>query len=270
MNATRPLDTSWSIARFQPPVCLPDGSVRSSLFHIPAEVRLLIYEFVFSSDAPFTSPPQCPSQNLKPLLTCRRLYEEAKLLAFACTIHSLNWARRLNFQRRLSVLTPAQRANIRHVSLNTSPSALYDRLQPLRFHIDHCRFPAVALDTLTIILELPEPPLMRRDKTIEEMNMVLAAIWYYKNVNKVIVLNIKHRERLKHFPQYEREGRWTCLGDPNVVARDDVRWRFELSTFFDYSLKPWDYMGCNATYQWQRPNTVANKQAKGVTVNANV
>ncbi|KAF2477280.1 uncharacterized protein BDR25DRAFT_45136 [Lindgomyces ingoldianus] len=211
----------------------------SPLFMIPPELRLLIYEFVFGSPPEHVLAPPRSSLNLEPLLTCRQLYVEAKLLAFAHTTHNINWLPRasLTCQRRLLVLEPTQIAHIRHVSINTSAAGLYESLQPFRCHFDHIKYPALRLDSLTIILDLPDTSATTREHRVRELNMVLTSIWYYKNVRKVVLLNVLHREALNRHPTLL--GRWSCMDCDKGIATNEMRWRFELTSFYDYAWKPW-------------------------------
>ena len=119
--------------------CLVRRPLYSPFFLLPVDVRILIYEFVFSPDPPsFSShapPLRKSSIGLEPLLTCRDLYREARLIAFACTTHSLNWTRASSCLRKLRALDTAQHTHIRHVALNTTASGLYGKLLPLRQYV---------------------------------------------------------------------------------------------------------------------------------------
>lgn len=67
-----------------------------SLLSLPAEIRVMIYDFVFSHPGPSDIPPRCRDseyftvpvpymstvQLLRPLLTCRQIYIEASIQAF--------------------------------------------------------------------------------------------------------------------------------------------------------------------------------------------
>jgi len=79
--------------------------------------------------------------------------------------------------------------------------------------------------------------------------MVFASIWYFKNVKKVALVNILYREGLKEHPGMH--GKWICINedksiqaavlDPSfdIALVDTIRWRFELTSFYDYAWKPW-------------------------------
>ncbi|KAF2691881.1 hypothetical protein K458DRAFT_285089 [Lentithecium fluviatile CBS 122367] len=222
----------------------------SPLFLLPVELRLSIYEFVFSSAPP--EPEQWPlpksSASLEPLLTCRDIYREAKLIAFACTIHNLNWTRPSNCLRRLRTLEPAHHNHIRHIALTTTASGLFEKLLPLRQHFDHTHAPYLTLESLTIVLDVPDTSReLERERRLQEQNMVFASIWYFKNVNRVVLMNIMHREGLRDHPGMH--GHWTCINeekslqaavmDMDTSLIDSIRWRFELTSFYDYAWKPW-------------------------------
>lgn len=190
------------------------------------------------------------SANLEPLLACRDIYREARLIAFACTIHNLNWTRPSNCLRRLRTLDPHQHRHIRHVALTTTPSGLFEALLPLRQHVDHTLVPRLSLESLTIILDVPQVSgTGYREHRLHEQNMVFASIWYLKNIKKVVVLNVLHREGLKNHPGMH--GNWTCINEEKAIQAavmqptfdiglvDAIRWRFELTNFYDYAWKPW-------------------------------
>jgi hypothetical protein len=221
---------------------LANGAAASPLFQLPRHLRVLIYDFLFCSYPPPTHHfhhPHAPHQyllpksspQLDPLLVCRQFYEEAQVQAWKSITFNLNWSRHSSCLRALGDLEPRLYASIRHVALTTPPSALYDRLQPLRYHFDHMRQPVLVLETVTIILEPPDYKQTSREKRIQEMNMVLDAVWFYKNVEKVVIENVLHREALKDHPA--NFGRWTCL-DEEEPELDIVRWRFELAEFHNY------------------------------------
>src|SRR4051794_1891459 len=95
-------------------VRLPSQAVTTSTFLLlPTELRLRIYEFVFSYPVSNDIPPLA-SQQLVPLLTCRQVYQEAKHLAFYQTIHCIDCTWHTNIQRQLLVLDPSQVPSIRH------------------------------------------------------------------------------------------------------------------------------------------------------------
>ncbi|KAF2790031.1 hypothetical protein K505DRAFT_327845 [Melanomma pulvis-pyrius CBS 109.77] len=232
------------------------ASARFHLFLLPAELRLLIYEFVFTS-SPLLPGQQSPlpksSDNLTPLLTCRKFYIEARCIAFACTTHNLNWTHTSSCPRRLRILEPAQHLSIRSIAIVTSVTSLYDRLLPLRFHFDmQSQYPHLRLDSLTIVLEYPVPdshtPAFRQ-KMVEELNMVFTSIYYLKNVRKVSLLNVACRDDVKECPA--TRGKWTCIDEGTCYIplpteqfwRDHVRWHFEMTEFYDYSWKPWHSQG---------------------------
>ncbi|KAF1958931.1 hypothetical protein CC80DRAFT_591811 [Byssothecium circinans] len=229
--------------------CLHRPPAYSPLFSLPVGLRLLIYELVFSSEPLSFSdhaPSLCKSStNLEPLLTCRHLYREARLIAFACTTHSLNWTRASSCLRKLRTLDPAQHTHIRHVAINTTASGLYGKLLPLRQHLDHVYAPFLSLESLTIILDVPEYESLRdKARRVQEQNMVVDSVWYFKNVERAIVMNLMHRDELRGRPGMH--GEWTCMEDepPAVAVVEDelieeTRWQFELTTFYDYGWKPW-------------------------------
>ena len=150
----------------------------------------------------------------------------------------------------MRILEPPQHSHIRHVALTTSASGLFDKLLPLRQHVDHTHAPHLALESITIVLDLPElstePYRVRR---LQEQDMVFASIWYFKNVKKVALVNILYREGLKEHPGMH--GKWICINedksiqaavlDPSfdIALVDTIRWRFELTSFYDYAWKPW-------------------------------
>ncbi|KAF2647392.1 hypothetical protein K491DRAFT_699659 [Lophiostoma macrostomum CBS 122681] len=216
----------------------------SRFFRLPKELRILIYEFVFTSEPSLhyvQSPVWLPesSLNLIPLLTSRQFYQEAKLYAFQCTTHNLD---RLlaSCVSGLLRLQPDQRERIRHVALCTRPVDLYKILQPFRDHLDHIRSPPLALDSLTIILDMPLRGQAIPTSRVQEQNEVLLAVWYYKNVKRVIVANLFYREAMREYPG--APGLWDCLNEVGF-ERDEVRWRVELTNFHDYSWKPHEYLG---------------------------
>ncbi|KAH7120980.1 hypothetical protein B0J11DRAFT_402774, partial [Dendryphion nanum] len=59
-------------------------------FHLPTELRLMIYEHVFF-DASCTGVDT--RKTLVPLLTCRQFYNEALRIAFSSVTFHLNWHR---------------------------------------------------------------------------------------------------------------------------------------------------------------------------------
>ena len=79
--------------------------------------------------------------------------------------------------------------------------------------------------------------------------MVLASIWYFKNVQRVVLVNVMYREALKEHPLIH--GEWTCINEDAAIQAavmdpsfdmsllDAIRWRFELTSFYDYAWKPW-------------------------------
>lgn len=209
----------------------------STFFMLPKELRLLIYEFVFSSFAPSHGQTPLPksSLHLRPLRTCRQFYQEAKVIAFKLSTHNLNWTRSSSCFRHLLDLEPTLHTCIRHVAMVTSAAGLYDMLQPLRYHFDHMRHPFLALDTLTIVLEPANYEKSRREKRIEEMNMVLSSVWYYKNVKKVIIQNVLHREMLRDHPA--SLGFWTCTSG-EALGTDQALWQVELTQFHNYGSEP--------------------------------
>ncbi|KAF2105508.1 hypothetical protein BDV96DRAFT_655585 [Lophiotrema nucula] len=211
----------------------------SPLFLLPSELRLLIYEFVFAYPTS-SAIPLLASQQLRPLLTCRQFYQEAEQLAFARTVHYLNCAGNTNIQRRLLVLDPGQVSTIQHIRVSTTAGRFYERMQPLRFHIDHIRQPPLTLNTLTIALDVPSLEEHQREadimKRVRDQDMLLHALWYYKNTNKVIVENLTFRKRMRS----RVTGTWTCLDeDDGAYIADELLWRLEISEFEDYSLVPW-------------------------------
>ncbi|PSN70175.1 hypothetical protein BS50DRAFT_632093 [Corynespora cassiicola Philippines] len=232
------------------PLARSRAPARPLLFGIPAELRLLIYEYVFSSPPPSSDQAPLPrsSCSLEPLLTCRFLYDEARLVAFACTIHNINWTRDSSCCRRLRNLEPPQFASIRHVALITTTAGLFQRLLPLRHHLDRDHSPYLFLDSLTLILDVPDTSTqMARHIRVAELDMVFKTIWYYKGVKKIILLNVTHREMLKEQPGIH--GEW-CVIDEKALPTsshgqltdtypfENIRWRFELTNFFDYSWPP--------------------------------
>jgi hypothetical protein len=209
-------------------------------FALPTELRLLVYEFLFSPEDPagrYTLFP-CSSTTLEPLLTCRRIYLEARDTAFRCTVFDVEWTGRLICAHRLRALESSVLSNIRHVAIPTTPGQLYEKLQPLRYHLDRMRQPYLSLDSLTIVLQNPVPQQASSQMNsliIREMNMILTTIWYFKNVRKVCVLNMLLREFLKEHPS--ELGKWTRRTEQESDS-SQVPWSFELTTFFDYSLGP--------------------------------
>ncbi|KAF2254620.1 hypothetical protein BU26DRAFT_390036, partial [Trematosphaeria pertusa] len=186
----------------------------SPLFLVPIELRLLIYEHVFTSAPPSAEFAPLPRSSfaLEPLLTCRDIYKEARLIAFACAVHNLNWLRASSCLRGLRMLEPAQHAHIRHVALTVSTASLYDRLLPFRKHFDHSRPPHLSLESITIILDLPDTATPEaQERRVQEQDMVLVSIWYFKNVRRVILLNMLHRETMTH--PLGAHGEWTCMDD---------------------------------------------------------
>jgi hypothetical protein len=129
---------------------------------LSSDVRLIIYEFAFSSQPPPKTAVQEPwsslprsSLHLKPLLTCRHFCAEAKLIAFRCTIHHLNWNMdNPRSQRRLDGLMPDLLASVRHVALSTTVVGFFDKIKPLRFQLNRARPPLICLDILTITLRV--------------------------------------------------------------------------------------------------------------------
>lgn len=231
-----------SFPRSRPPAPPP-------LFQIAPELRLLIYEFLFTCPEPSADQLLLPrsSANLEPLCACRIIYTEARLLAFALTVHNMNWTRASSCLRRLRGLDAAQHANIKHVALTSTPAGLYDKLLPLRYQFDHIQPPYLSLETLTIILDLPDTSTRAaRERRIQEQNMVFDSVWFFKNIKKVVLLNITDRDNLKAY--LKMPGEWTSLGPIDSVADsgiadetspENTRWRFELTTFYDYAWKPW-------------------------------
>jgi len=224
----------------------------SPLFLIPAELRILIYELVFTSAPPSADRLALPwsSVDLEPLLTCRDFYTEARLIAFACVTHNLNWRRPSSATRRLRWLQPILHAHIRHVALVSSPQGLYERLLPLRRHFDHSLQPFIYLESLTIVLDAPDTSTdLARKRRVQDQKMLFASIWYFKNVNRVVLVNVLHKEDMREGSI--QRGKWTCIDDekplPTVFNSpladtrlvDKARWRFEMTTFYDYVWKPW-------------------------------
>jgi hypothetical protein len=108
----------------------------------------------------------------------------------------------------------------------------------------------LTLDSVTIILDLPEAPTEAyRARRLREQDMVFASIWYFKNVKKVLLVNILYRDGLKEHPGMH--GQWTCINEDESIQAavmdpsfdigliDSIRWRFELTSFYDYAWKPW-------------------------------
>lgn len=212
-----------------------------SFFALPTELRLSIYEFVFTPDPPRGRDAYFPlaGKTLEPLLTCRQLYVEARIIAFRYAVYNADWISDSICTHRLQCLEPDFLANLRNVAITTSPNRLYRDLLPIRYHFDHMRRPFLSLDSVIIVLQHPHSSLASdtgtsQVGTIRELDMVLTTIWYFKNVRKVCVLNMLFRERLQdHISEL---GKWTPRKeqtDPNHVL-----WRFELANFFDYSLWP--------------------------------
>jgi hypothetical protein len=233
-----------------------DAPEACHFFLVPPELRLLIYEFVFTTPPlPLSNQAPLPKSShlLRPLLTCRKIYAEARYIAFASTIHILNWTRSSSCLRQIRVLDPVKHLYIRHVALFTSTAGLYERLLPFRFHTDHSpsHHPHLALDSLTIVLEYPDPHACThasRQQRIKELDMIFSTIWYLKNITKVVLFNVAYREGLKECPA--TNGRWTCIDDGTAYVpsghalsescfSDHVRWCFELTNFYDYAWKPW-------------------------------
>lgn len=148
------------------------------------------------------------------------------------------------------MLEPAQHAHIRHVALATSAAGLYERLLPLRHHFDHVVLPHLSLDSITIVLDVPDTSnALAKQRRIHEQNMVFASIWYFKNVQKVVLMNVLHRDDLRKSPGMY--GTWTCMNDEKPLPAsvngplfdtcliENIRWKFELTDFYDYNWKPW-------------------------------
>lgn len=85
------------------------------LLALPAELRNEIYLYAFTpSDAEDPCLPGARTSDLlRPLLTCRKIYEEAGILAFSCVSFALECVSEEEFVERLSVLRTEQTQAIR-------------------------------------------------------------------------------------------------------------------------------------------------------------
>jgi hypothetical protein len=210
------------------------------------DVRLIIYEFAFSSQPPpetavqeaWSSLPRS-SLHLKPLLTCRHFCAEAKLIAFRCTIHHLNWNKdNPRSQRRLDGLMPDLLASVRHVALTTTVVGFFDKIVPLRFQLNRARPPLICLDTLTITLRVD---LVRTAVQEFEFAMhqhdVFRVVYVLKNTKKVVLVNVLHRQHMiDYLPGYCADqhqglhGQWTSLSTTEADP-DKWWWRVEFADF---------------------------------------
>jgi hypothetical protein len=150
--------------------------------------------------------------------------------------------------RRLRLLHSLQHAHIRHVAIATSPASFYEKLLSFRYHLDHNHAPFLVLDSLTVVLDVPEAldssTFADKLRRMHEQTMVIVSIFHYKNVKKAVIMNILYREDLIY--SHEIQGHWTCLTQARPLQRDSMlddtdpnRWQFELTSFYDYSKKPW-------------------------------
>jgi len=110
----------------------------SRLLSLPAELRLLVYSFIFS----FGWNPPPSSLCLAPLLVCKQIHTEARLLAFSLTNFSL--ARSYPLRPYLGVLDCEQIRSIRHLTINFEP---WFRMTRIFRQIGTVQ---LSLDTLTI------------------------------------------------------------------------------------------------------------------------
>ncbi|KAF2741456.1 hypothetical protein EJ04DRAFT_507255 [Polyplosphaeria fusca] len=229
----QPLFAGLNLDVMRLPPYMPGGAAPSPFFTLPAELRLQIYELVFTPFHPLDFPLPPSFLRLLPLLTCRQFYQEARLLAFACVVHTLDCTRITNVRDRLRSMHPALAASIRHIYVHTSITSFYDKMQPLRYHFDHTRDPHISLDTLTIMFNRPEEDQFSRLYCVQNQDMVLDAIWYYKNVKKVILWNIRFRENLSR----NMPGSWFRVDEGSESS--GPLWRLEMTQFADYSWPPW-------------------------------
>jgi hypothetical protein len=129
----------------------------TSLLGLPAELRMQIYEAVFEPDTSARKDRTGKSRALDPLLTCRQIYEEARLLAFSSVIFFTEGWHKL--PDRLAVLRPEQVRSIRHLVVLGTPMScsIGDALRSELF--DKLR---LRLDSLVIALWHPFYTICRR------------------------------------------------------------------------------------------------------------
>lgn len=82
---------------------------------LPLDVRLMVYEELFLSLPATDDRAKYGSDNLQPLLACRRIYSEARRIAFRLTTFVVGHRDRFTRARRLSILDKEQTNAIRSV-----------------------------------------------------------------------------------------------------------------------------------------------------------
>jgi len=227
------------------PVGLADAAIHptlpwtSSCFFrlLPLELRLIVYEFVFTWCPIDDSDRVRPSHILRPLLTCHQFHYEASRPAFKAMTHYLLFENLLTTTYRLRVLLrPSLAASIRHIAIRTSANQFHNNFHPIRLHLDHLTRPFLTLTSLTIFLEPTDSDRDCKQRAMKEIHMILTAIYYVKNVSKIIVSNIVHGDT---FDQKAWDGEWSLLGrsdSPSIALR---RWRYKQTNFYSWPLKPW-------------------------------
>jgi hypothetical protein len=136
---------SFQTAEYQPPL-------EASLLGLPTELRLQIYNYVFSDWEETTSLPL--------LSTCHKIHSEAADLAFSKTlfrIHSEHWADHDYFQARyISLLPPSRLSSIRHLAIRLPRGAPYDCYNSRHLGVNLASL-GLQLKTLVIFSHYPRP-----------------------------------------------------------------------------------------------------------------
>ncbi|ORY11491.1 hypothetical protein BCR34DRAFT_587834 [Clohesyomyces aquaticus] len=215
----------------QPPTGAP-----SPLLALPPELRIAIYEFVFEVPPSHSAHPPKSSLHLRPLLTCRQVYQEARLLAFARITHNLNQPSKwISFQRDPStwghhLLDSTQIDHLRHGCFNSPTYWLVQKLYLLRYHLDRLRKdPPVILDSLTIIFDEPDNSAENRTEEIKRLENAILCARKWRHARKIVLMNVAHRPALEALEAYsgreDIQGQWTAI---NEAKGDNALWSFEL------------------------------------------
>lgn len=233
------------------------------LLAIPAELRNEIYLYAFTpSDVEDPCLPGTRASDLlRPLLTCRKIYEEARTLAFSCVPFTLECVSEEEFVERLSALRTEQTQAIRSmVYSNYHAYEGYHHLwlrQMVNFRPDRA---GIVLEELSLrpAWELKEilPLISREDEAIREdiqrgpaaelARSVLATVRNLKTLKRINILcdgmllekdiaavQKEFRTEFRH-PSFHYWRRLTapCFGDNyttwaqmwRVVVHDTRRW----------------------------------------------